>query len=68
VLVPVPVSHTAKLLACSAADEVTTKVALIDVVRLSLNATDSAPVPGGTGGQITVAAHEVQTDVLVYCF
>jgi type III secretion protein C len=36
-----------------------------EMVRLSLNATDSAPVPGGTGGQITVAAHEVQTDVLV---
>jgi type III secretion protein C len=36
-----------------------------DMVRLSLNATDSAPVPGGAAGQITVAAHEVQTDVLV---
>ena len=35
------------------------------LVRLSLNATDSAPTPGGPGGQISVASREVQTDVLV---
>jgi type III secretion protein C len=34
------------------------------LLRLSLNATDSSP-SSNSGGQITVASHEVQTDVLV---